>query len=41
MLEVGDGQAPAVLALLGELGYSDAHEHRDLTGRDRVVEGRA
>jgi release factor glutamine methyltransferase len=41
VLEVAESQAPAVIALLGGLGYSEATSTRDLTGRDRVVEGRA
>ena len=40
VLEVGDGQAGATAALLDELGYEDVHATPDLTGRDRVVEGR-
>ena len=40
VLEVGDGQAPATAALLGRLGYAEVATTRDLTGRDRVVEGR-
>ncbi len=40
VLEVGDGQAPTTAALLGELGYCDVTTTSDLTGRDRVVEGR-
>jgi release factor glutamine methyltransferase len=40
VLEVGDGQAPATAALLGRLGYTDVVTTPDLTGRDRVVEGR-
>lgn len=40
VLEVGDGQAPTTAALLGELGYCDVTTTPDLTGRDRVVEGR-
>ena len=40
VLEVGDGQAPAATALLEELGYADVSTTPDLTGRDRVVEGR-
>ncbi len=38
--EVGDGQAEAVAAMLGELGCADVAVTADLTGRDRVVEGR-
>ena len=40
VLEVGDGQAAATAALLSELGYTDVVATPDLTGRDRVVEGR-
>jgi hypothetical protein len=40
VLEVGDGQAPAAAALLDELGYAEVVTTADLTGRDRVVEGR-
>jgi release factor glutamine methyltransferase len=40
VLEVGDGQASTAAALLDELGYADVATAPDLTGRDRVVEGR-
>ena len=40
VLEVGDGQARGVGALLGRLGYREVAATRDLAGRDRVVEGR-
>jgi release factor glutamine methyltransferase len=40
VLEVGDGKASATAALLGGLGYADISTTPDLTGRDRVVEGR-
>ena len=40
VLEVGDGQALTTAAMLGGLGYSDVGTTPDLTGRDRVVEGR-
>jgi release factor glutamine methyltransferase len=40
VLEVGDGQAPARAALLRELGYEAVTITRDLTERERVVEGR-
>ena len=40
VLEVGDGQAPSLLAHLEELGYTDCVSTADLTGRERVVEGR-
>ena len=40
VLEVGDGQAPETSALLESLGYADVGATPDLTGRNRVVEGR-
>jgi release factor glutamine methyltransferase len=40
VLEVGDGQAAATAELLARLGYADIVVTPDLTGRDRVVEGR-
>jgi release factor glutamine methyltransferase len=40
VLEVGDGQAPAVAAALEGLGYAGVRITRDLAGRERVVEGR-
>ena len=39
VLEVGDGQAVGVAALLGELGFHDVRITPDLAGRERVVEG--
>jgi release factor glutamine methyltransferase len=39
VLEVADGTAEIVGALLDELGYRDVRATADLTGRDRVVEG--
>jgi release factor glutamine methyltransferase len=39
VLEVADGDAARVAALLSELGYGDVHITKDLTDRDRVVEG--
>ena len=39
VLEVGDGTAEAVAALLGEAGFRDVVRTPDLTDRDRVVEG--
>ena len=39
VLEVADGTAGSVGALLDELGYQDVRATADLTGRDRVVEG--
>jgi release factor glutamine methyltransferase len=40
VLEVGDGQAPAVAAVLRELGYQDVATGVDLAGCERVVDGR-
>jgi len=40
VLEVGDGQAPSVAAVLEREGYADVAITRDLAGRERVVEGR-
>jgi release factor glutamine methyltransferase len=40
VLEVGDDQAPEVADVLERLGYADVAVTADLTGRDRVVEGR-
>jgi release factor glutamine methyltransferase len=40
VLEVGDGTAATVSALLAELGYEDLRATRDLAERERVVEGR-
>jgi release factor glutamine methyltransferase len=40
VFEVGDGQADEVAAMLERLGYADVAVTADLTGRDRVVEGR-
>jgi len=40
VLEVGDRQAPNVARKLEELGYADIRVSPDLTGRDRIVEGR-
>jgi release factor glutamine methyltransferase len=40
VLEVADGRAAEAGELLGRLGYQDVRSGRDLTGRDRVVEGR-
>jgi release factor glutamine methyltransferase len=39
VLEVGDGTAEAVAALLAEAGFAGVLATPDLTGRDRVVEG--
>jgi release factor glutamine methyltransferase len=40
VLEVADGRAGEVAELLRGVGYEDVRCGRDLTGRDRVVEGR-
>jgi release factor glutamine methyltransferase len=40
VFETGDGQAAKVAAMLERLGYADVAITADLTGRDRVVEGR-
>jgi release factor glutamine methyltransferase len=40
VLEVGDGQAEATAALLGEIGYREVRVTADLAGRGRVVEGK-
>jgi release factor glutamine methyltransferase len=40
VLEVGDGQAPAVASVLRESGYEQIRVSEDLAGRERVVEGR-
>ncbi len=40
VLEVGDGKAESVAALLESRGYRDVECRPDLTGRLRVVEGR-
>jgi release factor glutamine methyltransferase len=40
VLEVGDGAAAAVTALVAKVGYGDVVTSPDLTGRDRVVEAR-
>jgi release factor glutamine methyltransferase len=40
VLEVGDGQAQTVARLLVGLGYDQVRITPDLTGRERVVEGR-
>jgi release factor glutamine methyltransferase len=41
VLETADGKANDVIALLQELGYEDVHVGLDLSGRERVVDGRA
>lgn len=40
LFEIGPTQAEAVAALFGVLGFGDARVHKDLDGRDRVVEVR-
>jgi release factor glutamine methyltransferase len=40
VLEVGDGQAPRVAAMLESAGYTEVRTTRDLSGTERVVEGR-
>jgi release factor glutamine methyltransferase len=40
VLEVGDGHAARVIDHLAGLGFRDVRATQDLTGRDRVVEGR-
>jgi release factor glutamine methyltransferase len=40
VLEVADGRAAEVSEVLERLGYEGVRQGRDLTGRDRVVEGR-
>ena len=39
VLEVGDGQADGVAALLASQGFGDVRVTHDLAGRDRVVDG--
>lgn len=41
VFEVADGDATRVATLLRELGYESVEITKDLTGRERVVEGRA
>lgn len=40
VLEVADGRGEEVATVLRETGYTDATASPDMTGRDRVVEGR-
>jgi release factor glutamine methyltransferase len=40
VLETADGKAGEVTALLQRLGYEDVHVGLDLSGRERVVDGR-
>jgi release factor glutamine methyltransferase len=37
--EIGEDQAEAAAALLGEAGLAEVAVHQDLVGRDRIVEG--
>lgn len=37
VLEVADGQAPQVVALLTEMGFAEPQTRKDLAGHDRVV----
>jgi release factor glutamine methyltransferase len=39
-IELGEGQAPAVAALLEQAGFGDVEARRDLAGIERVVVGR-
>jgi release factor glutamine methyltransferase len=39
-IELGEGQAPAVAALMEEAGFTDVRARRDLAGIERVVVGR-
>ena len=41
VLETGDGKAEAVADLFRRLGYEEVSIGQDLTGRDRIVDGRA
>lgn len=38
-LEVGEGQAPAVVQMMREAGFASVHTRRDLAGVERVVRG--
>jgi release factor glutamine methyltransferase len=38
-LEIGDGQADATRALLGDAGFTDVQARKDLAGVERVVSG--
>lgn len=40
VLEIGESQGEVVGELLTDDGYASVHVHRDLSGRDRIVEGR-
>ena len=39
-IELGEGQAPAVMELMREAGFGDVEARRDLAGIERVVVGR-
>jgi release factor glutamine methyltransferase len=39
-IESGEGQAPAVAALMRDAGFADVQARRDLAGIERVVVGR-
>ncbi len=41
VLEAGDGKTGAVADLLGRLGFEEVSIGQDLTGRERIVDGRA
>lgn len=41
VLEIAGGASPGVVTLLAELGFEQVAVTQDLTGRERVVEGRA
>jgi release factor glutamine methyltransferase len=40
VVEVGDGQAKSVAGVLRQLGYREVSISEDLTGRERIVDGR-
>jgi release factor glutamine methyltransferase len=40
VVEVGDGQARSIVTAMREAGFAGVRVRHDLTGRDRVVEGR-
>ena len=40
VLEIGETMGEAVGDLLTDEGYTSVHVHLDLSGRDRIVEGR-
>lgn len=39
LLEIGCGQAESVCGILNRIGYNNINIYKDLSGRDRVVEG--